>query len=409
MDAFYSSDSVEVVRRKSTTAETTTAITTATETSAVTASSAASTTAAATAGTSAATTTRPPATTTTGQITTTTKTTTTTTTAKVTTTTTEADVTQVKNKEYTLVVDYNTGKKYTGKYTGGWKNGKPEGEGKFVASDVVNSAGEKYKYTYEGKWSKGERNGKGKETADLASGDVIVFEGTFENGVSQGDATQKMTFKNGDVYTAKVRVTDGHFTYVYEIICKLSDGGTEKYKGEAAYFEEDATTYYHGDGYYEYTFPDGSLYVFEGEFNKAISVEGVEAYTDNSGYTYAFEGKYDKNGWWSTGKLVEKYENGVVVTYEGGFQYNESSGTTQFSGHGYYTWSDGSYTCIYEGQFANGAQNGQGRQEQIYSDGTKKVYEGQFAYGAIYDGTVYEYNSSGSLISSGEIVDGVIP
>ncbi len=325
------------------------------------------------------------------------------------TTSAASEITQVKNKEYTLVVDYDTGKKYKGKYTGGWKGGKPEGEGKFVVSDVVNSAKEKYKYTYDGEWRKGERNGKGKETAELASGDIVVNESAFVNGVSQGDATQKKTFKNGDVYTAKVRMVDGHFTYIYEVIWKNSDGGTEKYRGEATYFKEEATTYYHGDGYYEYTFPDGSLYVFEGEFNKGNSVEGIETYMDSSGYTYAFEGKYDKNGWWSTGKLVEKFENGVVETYEGGFQYNESSGSTQFSGHGYYTWSDGSYTCIYEGQFANGAQNGQGRQEQIYANGTKKVYEGQFVNGDIYDGTVYEYNSNGSLISSGEVIDGIIP
>ncbi len=355
------------------------------------------------------------------------------------TTSAASEITQVKNKEYTLVVDYDTGKKYKGKYTGGWKDGKPEGEGKFTASDVVDPIG-KYDYTYEGEWKKGERNGNGKATAKYEQ-ITTTWECNFVNGKMQGDCSCRQTNSDGATFVSKKKIVDDHVVYYYEMVIKFADGSSMFYEGEGSYNEETGYDSFHGKGYSESVNANGVKIILDGKFyNDYLSsgiykeigesytysfegdleiddsklyyrfIDGKEIYSDNTGFSCSFEGKYDNTGRWSNGRIVQSFSDGSAITYEGGLRYNESTGYVEYSGYGLFTYTDGKgYTLIYEGQFANDAQNGQGRQEQIYANGTKKVYEGQFVNGDIYDGTVYEYNSNGSLISSGEIIDGVIP
>ncbi len=88
-----------------------------------------------------------------------------------------------------------------GWYYGNFKNGLPEGEGKFVA--------EKTGYQYEGNWHNGKKEGKGIELFNnVTSKDAMVqYEGDFKNGMRNGIGTvyyndktyQKGSWKNNEL------------------------------------------------------------------------------------------------------------------------------------------------------------------------------------------------------------------
>lgn len=88
-----------------------------------------------------------------------------------------------------------------GWYYGNFKNGLPEGEGKFVA--------EKTGYQYDGNWHNGKKEGKGIELFNnVTSKDAMVqYEGDFKNGMRNGIGTvyyndktyQKGSWKNNEL------------------------------------------------------------------------------------------------------------------------------------------------------------------------------------------------------------------
>ena len=93
-----------------------------------------------------------------------------------------------------------------GWYYGNFKNGLPEGEGKFVS--------EKNSYQYEGNWHNGKKEGKGTETFNHVTNkdEMVGYEGDFKNGKRNGIGTayfndktyQRGSWKNNEL----VSVTD---------------------------------------------------------------------------------------------------------------------------------------------------------------------------------------------------------
>lgn len=209
---------------------------------------------------------------------------------------------------------YTTSGGSTVTYTGEWKNGMPDGQGKgtFVSGNV-----------YEGEWKDGERNGQGKYT--WTNGDVYV--GEWKDGQRSGQGI--MTFAGGDVY-------DGEWE-------------NNRYSGQGTFTWENNDVY---EGWWE---------------NGKHSGQGKLAYSNGDVYVGLWEnGKYSgqgkffyaggdiDEGEWKNGRLNGQgksvFANGDV--YEG--EFNDG----MRYGQGKYTYSDGS---VYEGEWKYNYRHGQGK------------------------------------------------
>ena len=113
----------------------------------------------------------------------------------------------VKNKIYTYKAN---GYNHTGKYTGDWKNGKPEGKGMMTYNNGD---------VYNGEWKNGQREGNG----ELECKNRMTYNGQYKNDRASGKGIMK--YKNGDVY-------DGEWMDNKPCgACKVNYSNGSKYEG----------------------------------------------------------------------------------------------------------------------------------------------------------------------------------
>jgi len=249
-------------------------------------------------------------------------------------------------------------------YTGEWKNGKPDGNGRLTYGPESQSKGDEYVGNfagnsfsgygvmtsakgdiYKGEWLNGEPNGQGKMT--LADGSVWV--GEFGDGKLQGP---------GLATSVDGKKMDGIF-----------DNG-QLINGTAS-------------------FPSGAIY--KGKFINNVFIEGKATFT-NSGNTK--EGKFHKDGYLIEGKVISADSGNI---YEGKFHKDDYliKGKVIFAESG----------NIYEGSFDKDSDLIEGK--VIFAD-SGTIYEGiwskdrRLIEGKITfkDGNSYEgvFNKDGDLI-----------
>ena len=237
----------------------------------------------------------------------------------------------VENKTYVYTV---RGYECTCKYTGDWKNDKPEGNGKLYDEDG--------KLRYEGNFVDGNFNGKG--IFYYNNGDR--YEGNFVDGKCEG---------KGEIY-----YKDGKILY---------DGDFKNNKCEGK-----GTFYYNNGDHYEGNFVDGKC---EGK--------GIYYYKDGDHYEGDFKnGKYEGKGkiYYKDGKLQYdgdfkngKYEGkGKLYRKDGTLQYDGNFVDGNFNGKGIYCYNN---EDRYEGNFVDGKREGKGI--YYYKNGDR--YEGDFVNG----------------------------
>jgi len=117
---------------------------------------------------------------------------------------------------------YVTARQYTasggpGKYTGDWKDGKPNGKGKMIFDDGA---------VYDGNWVNGALSGQGK----IIYANGVKYEGTWKNDLQDGQGTA--TFDNGKTYTGewKEGAFFGQGTYTIPATGEKYEGKWEGYK-----------------------------------------------------------------------------------------------------------------------------------------------------------------------------------
>jgi hypothetical protein len=313
--------------------------------------------------------------------------------------------------EYVTDVVYSFDSK-TGLYSGGWLDGKPQGEGVYVytETDVENSE----TITYKGEWNNGLRSGQGVMTwtdgtsydgefaNDEFNGygvyiglDGTVSEGNFKDGTSDGDSVY--TYTNGDVYdivykkgeivsmtkrTGAQSNVDVSARPTTPTVAPLPPG---EYVTDVEYSYETRTGTYsggwldgkpQGEGVYVYTKTDienSETLTYEGEWNNGLrSGQGVLTYVNGDNYD---------GGWFE-----DDFDGYGVYTQVNDFTYEGDLENGQWNGHGVMTWAN---SDKYEGEFVNDSFNGYGI--YVWANGDK--YEGDWVNDAksgygVYMGTV---------------------
>ncbi len=243
------------------------------------------------------------------------------------------------------------------KFSGAFKNGKPEGE-----VEITDGRGKQFSGSYiDGfPWE-----GKG-EVRD-ALGRIFDF-GKFQK--VKPTRLRKVTFQNGDTCTGPFSGRAGGRDQT-----KIGEMGTYQFADRSTYTGSLRDFRPNGNGKKIYT--DGDFE--EGEFKDAVFLNGHVSITYENDDKYVGEWKDGMEN----GQGTLKYADGIV--YIGGFENNEQSG------HGTLTFTSG---AIYEGEFRQGKFNGQGTFK--YNDGG--VYIGNFEKGmrsghgilTFPDGAIYE-------------------
>jgi hypothetical protein len=110
-------------------------------------------------------------------------------------------------------------------YTGGWKAGQYDGEGTLELAD-----GSKYV----GEWQNGQKNGKGKDyisatEVDQIPGSFSIEEGNFANGSLTGDYTRTQEFSWGTHIEYTNRETENSGTYTVHVVDNYNDGSVTEY------------------------------------------------------------------------------------------------------------------------------------------------------------------------------------
>ena len=142
------------------------------------------------------------------------------TTTKPTTTKKEETTTKsnyVEGKQYTITA---FGQTHTGKYTGDWVDGKPNGNGKFVGDTIPSNDTQEEAVYYSGSWTNGIFNGKGTlayagigaGTAEEGAYTVIDFNNKDWSGYDYCTIYYNCTWKNGNE-DGKVTIYGGSSGY----------------------------------------------------------------------------------------------------------------------------------------------------------------------------------------------------
>jgi serine/threonine protein kinase len=183
------------------------------------------------------------------------------------TTPTAQNETYVENRDYTLA-GIGSGK-YTGGmkdgkpegkgvltmsgggyYDGNWVDGRPEGQGKMVFVNVATYTGGWKAGQYDGQgtleladgskyvggWKNGQKNGKGaqytprdKNDTNAKPGSFQVEEGTFENGDFVGDYTRTTENRNETRIEYNNREDENNGTYTRRVVNKNNDGSVDEW------------------------------------------------------------------------------------------------------------------------------------------------------------------------------------
>ncbi len=271
--------------------------------------------------------------------------------------------------EYSALVGSQS-QKYSGTYTGDWKNRMPYRQGTMTYAN-----GDKY----EGEWKDGMKNGQGIMTWKNGS----VYEGEWKDDARSGQGTY--TYAEGRAF--EIRDYEGEWKDGMKNgqgIMTWKDGSV--YEGE---WKDDARS---GQGTYTYA----GKYVYEGEWKDGMK-NGQGVMTWNNGDVY--------EGEWKDGK----YNGQGTMTYASGDKYRGQWKDDERSGQGAMTYAQNEYgVCAYVGEWKGNRRNGQGI--MTWNDGA--VYEGEWKGDArsgqgtliLADGDRYEgewkdgkYNGQGTM------------
>ena len=243
------------------------------------------------------------------------------------------------------------------KYEGEFRNGKPNGIGKFYSLSGV---------TYEGSW----KNGKFFDKGTLIWSDGSKYKGYWKNGQRHGNGSFFST--SGNIYEGEWKndLFDGQGTLIYSGGSRYegqwkkglkSGKGTHNWANGTIYKGSFKLGKYSGKGII--TFTDGEYY--KGEWKNGLrNGKGSNFWPD--GRQYKGEWKNDKKN----GKGKFHFSNGD--SYEGNW-INDL-----YDGYGSYKWTDGRK---FTGNFKNGNKNGQGTQFSILGD----KYEGNWKNDKLID------------------------
>lgn len=214
-------------------------------------------------------------------------------------------------------------------YNGEWKEGKYHGKGFLDRSTMLE------RETYEGEFANDRYNGYGKWKADPVWPEeekdscTVRYEGDFTDGFPKGQ---------GKLWTRDGKVYEGIFGNTFSAGGICYQGDCWNGKGSVIYFHG---LHYRGD------FKEGKPH------GKGI--------------------KYDANN---------------RIKYTGGFKEGRFHGMGVEIGYGYPEYTYGVWQVkanyIYEGNFANGNENGYGKLVFFYDNGENEVQEGEWYGGGIY-------------------------
>jgi len=258
---------------------------------------------------------------------------------------------------------------YTGKlssgdeYDGGWKNGKPHGQGTLTWAD-----GDKYV----GEFKNGKKNGQG--TYTLANGEEYV--GEWKNNKCSGQGVY--TFVDGCKYVGKWKNNGANgqgtttWTSGAKHVGKYRDGKM--------------------DGKGTYSFANGSVY--KGNFVDGDQ-SGRGTLTNKDGEVL-FDGIWKNDERWTgKGKLETVDDDGTVRIFEGKWRKGE------YDGYGEWSYNTAGAIETYSGEFKDGKRNGYG--EYHYIDGS--VYKGSWK-DDLREGQGKYYDNNGELIQDGSFKAG---